>query len=161
MYFLRRSSLKFTFLQKKQQPSINEHKGHKMLDVCFCEDCTAEGGRMRTRGVCVFVLNNGGGGRNCAATRSWPAAHIQYLPRFAYPNNPIPGGKPDPPKSSYLSHLPHLPPPPPLRTRAMKWMRMWMDLEAEEEADPRRSDGGGTPPPPLHIPEPIWSYLLH
>ena len=79
------------------------------------------------------------------STHSQTAYCIQYCPRFAFPDNPIPGGKPDPPQSP--PPVPS-PPPPPLRTRATKRTSRGAYSAVEEEVDPRRINVRGTTPPP-------------
>ena len=132
-YFLRRSAIKFTLLLKN-----NNHEPISTNNtIClFVWGLPFQGRRDADRGRLCFCVWNWGGGRNYSATHSWPAAHIHYCSRFAFPiiqfqrktwSSAIP---------SPLSH-----PPTPSVREGRNRTRRGVSLEAEEEAEPRRSNG--------------------
>ena len=136
-YFIRRSATKFSFLLKTTTLHQIYPDRHLMF-VCVRAAPSRGMGCGCGLGCCVLVFKNGGV-CNFLVTHYQPAARIQYHPHFAFPNNPIPGGKhnsPQPPPP--LFHLPHL------RTIVTKRTKKGTALTGEEEAEPRRSDVGET-----------------
>ena len=107
------------------------HKlARKSQYVFLCEDFPAEGDGS------VFVCDNEGG-RNSSVTP--PDSHPSYSTAPVLPSPII--------QSPEENLIFHKPPPLPLRTIVMKRIRRRAASVAEEEAEPRISDGGETIPP--------------
>ena len=148
MYFQRRSALKFTFLLKN-----NNHESTSLNDtrcwifVCVGTALPRRGGNQKG-GLCFCVRERGAAqlcGHTLLIRSPQPAcstAPVSPAPIFQSPE-----------ENRVLYNPPPCPTPPTstpfLRKRSMKWMSRRKSSVAEEEADPRKINGGGTIPPDI------------